>query len=51
MRQAELYRWQRELAGWFSELKQWQVLGLALWTLGIILAERCTISKVAEELQ
>lgn len=51
MRQAELYQWEKQLAGWFGQLKKWQVMGLALWTLGIILAERCTISKVAEELQ
>lgn len=50
MNREGLYQWSVEIARWFPVLKQWQVLGLALWSVGIVLSERCTMSKVAEHL-
>lgn len=49
MSQRELYQWSEEIRKHLP-LKKWQALGLALFSIGIVLAERCTLSKVAEKL-
>jgi Transposase DDE domain len=46
-RHPELYQWNDTLAGRFPKLPRPLVWGLALWTLGMILARRCGLSSVA----
>ena len=46
-RHPELYHWQATLASRFPKLPRPFVLGLALWSLGMILARRCGLSSVA----
>lgn len=46
-RHPELYPWQNELAKRFPTLARPFVVGLALWSLGMILARRCGLSSVA----
>lgn len=46
----QLYQWQEQVATTFSGLGAWQAKGLALFSVGVVLAERCTLSKVAEKL-
>lgn len=49
MSRTQLYQWRDEIQQQLG-LKKWQALGIALLSLGIVLAERCTLSKVAEKL-
>ncbi len=44
-----LYQWREEIANRLG-LGKWSSLGLALFSIGIVLAERCTLSKVSERL-
>lgn len=46
----ELYHWQRAVRRAFGFLGCWQVLGLALYSYGVILARQCAPSRVAEKL-
>ena len=46
----ELYQWLRHLEGIFSFLGYWQVLGLAMYSYGVVLARQCAPSKVSEKL-
>ena len=45
-----LYRWARTIRSHFPRLHHYQVLGLALFSLGVVLARQCQLSRVAEEL-
>jgi len=49
MNEQLLYQWAAEITSRLG-MKKWQGLGLALFSLGVALAERCTLSKVAERL-
>src|SRR5690349_19694003 len=44
------YRWMDEIGKWRPELGKWQGLGLALFSLGVVLAETCQVTRVAEHL-
>jgi hypothetical protein len=46
----ELYHWQRAVRAAFGFLGCWQVLGLALYSYGVVLARQCAPSRVAEKL-
>lgn len=46
----ELYRWQEAVRQAFGFLGYWQVLGLALYSYGVVLARQCAPSRVAEKL-
>src|SRR5258708_32876410 len=46
----ELYQWMRPLKQIFVELGTWQVLGLAMYSYGVVLARQCAPSKVSEKL-
>jgi len=46
----ELYHWQRAVRRAFRFLGCWQVLGLALYSYGVVLARQCAPSRVAEKL-
>jgi hypothetical protein len=50
MSQRLLYQWIDELAHRMPCLGKWQVTGLALFSLGVVWAERSTLTKVAEKL-
>jgi hypothetical protein len=50
MSQAILYHWIEEVTQKLPNLKKWQVIGLALFSYGIVKARRCQASLVAEEL-
>jgi hypothetical protein len=50
MNSQQLYQWIEQVARDFPMLGKWQAEGLALFSLGVVLAERCTLSKVAEKL-
>jgi hypothetical protein len=50
MSQEQLYPWWRQIARFLPCLSKWQALALALFSLGVVVAERCTLSKVAEKL-
>jgi len=45
-----LYRYFIELVQIFNQLGAWQKRGLALWCCGVLLAESCQISRVADAL-
>ena len=45
-----LYRWSHTLHTHFPVLSYWQVIGLALFSLGVVLARSCQVMVVAEEL-
>ena len=47
---SELYHWQACLRQSFGFLGCWQVLGLALYSYGVVLARQCAPSRVAEKL-
>ena len=47
---SELYHWQHVVRQAFGFLGCWQVLGLALYSYGVVLARQCAPSKVAEKL-
>lgn len=46
----QLYEWTAELERQFGHLKKWQVRGLALVSLGIIVTRCCVLAQMAEEL-
>lgn len=46
----ELYHWQQAVRQAFGFLGYWQVLGLALYSYGVVLARQCAPSRVAEKL-
>lgn len=50
MSQEQLYQWSEVIGKHLPSLKKWQALCLALSSLGVVLAERCTLSKVSEKL-
>lgn len=50
MTSREVYQWSEEIGKQLGMLTYWQRIGLALYSLGMVLAERCTLSKVAERL-
>jgi hypothetical protein len=50
MSQATLYQWMEELARRLPCLGKWQVMGLGLWSLGVVWSEQSTLTKVAEKL-
>jgi hypothetical protein len=45
-----LYQWIETVDRHFPRLKKWQAMGLALFSYGIVVAEACQVSKVAEAL-
>ncbi len=45
-----VYQWMQEIARRMPGLGKWQVKGLALFSLGIIWAEQCALTKVSEKL-
>jgi hypothetical protein len=47
---SELYHWQAVVRQAFGFLGCWQVLGLALYSYGVVLARQCAPSRVAEKL-
>ena len=46
---AIVYQLFREIQPRFA-LKKWQALGLALWVVGIVQAQSCRASKIAEQM-
>lgn len=46
----ELYHWQAAVRTAFGFLGCWQVLGLALYSYGVVVARQCAPSRVAEKL-
>lgn len=50
MNHITFYQWHVELRKHFSNLKKWQVLGLAIISFGIIRARHSQASKIAEEI-
>lgn len=50
MNSVQLYQWNQQVASDFPVLGKWQARGLAMFSAGVVLAERCTLSKVAEKL-
>jgi hypothetical protein len=46
----QIYQWNAQIAQWFSHLGAWQVLNVALYSLGITLARHCSPSRVSEKL-
>ncbi len=50
MSQAELYQWITMVGDIFGSLGRWQVIGLALYSYGVVLARQSAPSKVAEKL-
>ncbi len=50
MNLAELYQWLKQLKGIFGFLGYWQVFGLALYSYGVVVAQQCAPSRVAEAL-
>ena len=46
----ELYHWQTSVRRAFGFLGCWQVVGLALYSYGVVLARQCAPSRVAEKL-
>lgn len=50
MNQRLLYQWIELIRTQFTNLNKWQATGLALFSFGVVQAEHCQISKVAEAL-
>lgn len=50
MNSSEVYAWYEQIRKQMPLLGKWQASTLAWFSLGIVLAERCTFSKVAEKL-
>jgi hypothetical protein len=48
MNSSILYQWTGEINKRFPTLGRWQCLTLALFSYGVILAQRCTLSRVAQ---
>ena len=49
-RSPELYPWRTEIAKHFPHLSQPMVMGLALWSLGMILVRSCSLTATADGL-
>ena len=47
-RSPELYPWRTELAQHFPHLSQPMVMGLALWSLGMVLVRSCSLTAIAD---
>ncbi|MBL8252320.1 MAG: hypothetical protein V9G18_22505 [Albidovulum sp.] len=47
-RSPELYQWRTEIAKHFPRLSQPMVMGLALWSLGMILVRSCSLTAIAD---
>ena len=47
-RSPELYQWRTEIAQHFPHLSQPMVMGLALWSLGMILVRSCSLTAIAD---
>ena len=47
-RSPELYQWRTEIAKHFPHLSQPMVMGLALWSLGMILVRSCSLTAIAD---
>lgn len=47
-RPPELYQWQAQIANHFPGLSQPMVMGLALWSLGMIVVRSCSLSAIAD---
>ncbi|MFO7639737.1 MAG: transposase [Candidatus Competibacteraceae bacterium] len=47
-RSPELYQWRAEIARRFPRLSQPMVMGLALWSLGMILVRSCSLTAIAD---
>ena len=47
-RSPELYQWRIEIAKHFPHLSQPMVMGLALWSLGMIVVRSCSLSAIAD---
>src|SRR5215468_1149540 len=50
MSQEQLYAWMVGIVERFKHLGYWQVMGLALFSMGVVLAESCQLTRVAERL-
>ena len=50
MSQKQVYQWMTQIARYMPDLGYWQRQGLALFSLGVIWAERSTLTKIAEKL-
>ena len=50
MNSSLLYQWCERIDKAFPQLGRWQKLGLALLSYGVILAQNCTLSRVAQNL-
>jgi hypothetical protein len=50
LNQTLLYQWIELIRTQFTNLNAWQATGLALFSFGVVVAEHCRISKVAEGL-
>lgn len=50
MNPKQLYQWMGQIAERMTNLGKWQVLGLALFSVGVVLAEHCQLTRVAEHL-
>lgn len=44
----ELYQWRAQIANHFPHLSQPAVMGLALWSLGMIVVRSCSLTAVAD---
>lgn len=47
---AQIYTWSEQIAQHFEQLGAWQVLNMALYSLGITAARHCSPSRVSEKL-
>lgn len=50
MNQHVLYQWIETVRTHFTNLKKWQAVGLALFSYGVVMAEKSQVGKVAEAL-
>lgn len=47
----QIYMWSEQIARHFGHLGAWQALNLAIYSLGVTLAQRCAPSRVSEKLR
>jgi Transposase DDE domain len=50
MNSALLYQWTQEIDKHFGGMGRWQIIGLALFSYGVVLAESCRLNRVARAL-
>lgn len=50
MSQAEGYQWVQQISQIFRAIGYWQMVGLALYSYGVVMARQCSPNKVAEKL-